>query len=274
MSGQNKSKNVTFKTIFQRNSNKLYLTGLNRPISKDEFLSKIEKIPFFTNLIRVETFVRDRKLSTLVAKTKTLPVFISFFAQDTLFIFNFQKRANKVQEGNSVRPDGQSFKFEMNNLSEEDTLADARKRISMALMLAHSADVDREYFKDSTLAMFGDVIGTRDFQVLSTTVLEGEQNALPGQESYEWRLLAKDYMRFRQLGATERNNNQWIMLKLESPRESRLLKTILEKENSSAYDCLAIYKHADQSFDWLPCKIISRRLRKEMAALKEVSFNS
>ena len=61
----------------------------------------------------------------------------------------------------------------MNNLSEEDTLADARKRVSMALMLAHSADVDRLYFKDTSLAMFGDVIGTRDFQVLSATTQDG-----------------------------------------------------------------------------------------------------
>lgn len=111
----------------------------------------------------METFVRDRKLSTLKPKKKTLPVFISFFAQDTLFVFNFTKRANKVQEGNAVRPDTEAFKFEMNNLSEEDTLSDARKRISMALMLAHSADTRREYFKDTSLAMFGDVIGTRDF---------------------------------------------------------------------------------------------------------------
>ena len=206
-------------------------------------------------------------------KTKTLPVYISFFAQGTLFIFNFQKRSNKVQEGNSVRPDGQSFRFEMNNLSEEDTLADARKRISMALMLAHSADVDREYFKDTSLAMFGDVIGTRDFQVLSTTLEDGE-DPLPGEASYEWRLLANDYMRFHQLGAKERNNNRWIMLKLESPRESRLYRALVEKEKEHAYDCLAIYKHSDQSFDWLPCKIISRRLRKELAQLKEVSFNS
>ena len=55
----------------------------------------------------------------------------------------------------------------MNNLCEEDTLADARKRISMALMLAHGADVDHQFFKDTSLDMFGDVIGTRDFQVLS-----------------------------------------------------------------------------------------------------------
>lgn len=54
------SAQVSFKSIFERNTNKLNLSGLNRPISKEEFLAKIEKIPFFTNLIRVETFVRDR----------------------------------------------------------------------------------------------------------------------------------------------------------------------------------------------------------------------
>lgn len=136
---------------------------MDRPISKEEFMSKVDKIPFFTNLIRVETFVCDRHTRTFTAKTKTLPVFITFFAMGILFIFNFQKRANKVQEGNIVIPEHESLRFEMNNLCEEDTLADARKRISMALMLAHSADVQRRFFKDSSLAMFGDVIGTRDF---------------------------------------------------------------------------------------------------------------
>lgn len=81
--------------------------------------------------------------------------------------------------------------------------------------------------------------------------------------------------RFSQLGQSERNGNQWIMLKLESPRESRLFRSILEKESSSAYDCLAIYKHADMSFDWLPCKIVHRRLKKELAQLmkQNISFN-
>ena len=121
--------------------------------------------------------------------------------------------------------------------------------------------------------MFGDVIGTRDFQVLSR--VHGEDELVQaGQESYQWRLLSNDYMRFSALGARERNNNQWIMLKLESPRESRLFRALVEKDKEQAYDCLAIYKYSDQSFDWLPCKIISRRLRQELAQLKEVSFNS
>ena len=132
---------ISFQKVFKRFNNKLVLSGLDRPISKGEFISKIENIPFFTNLIRVETFVRDHDAGRLCPKTKLLPVNITFFAMNALFIFNFQKRANKVQEGNSVRPDGESIRFDMNNLSEEDTLADARKRIEMALMLAHSADI-------------------------------------------------------------------------------------------------------------------------------------
>ena len=67
---------------------------------------------------------------------------------------------------------------------------------------------------------------------------------IPQNSLYQWRLLSNDYIRFQQLGATERNNNN-IILKLESPRESRLLTTQIEKELPSAYDCLAIYKHSD-----------------------------
>ena len=52
-------------TYFKRNSNRAFLIGMTRPITKDEFLSKMELIPLFTNLIRVETFYRDRKESTL-----------------------------------------------------------------------------------------------------------------------------------------------------------------------------------------------------------------
>ena len=43
---------------------------MNKPISKDQFLDKIEQIPFFTNMIRVETFVRDRETTNLQAKKK------------------------------------------------------------------------------------------------------------------------------------------------------------------------------------------------------------
>ena len=53
---------------------------MEKPITKHEFLSKCENIPFFTTLIRVETFLRDKNLNTLKPKTKFLPVNITFFA--------------------------------------------------------------------------------------------------------------------------------------------------------------------------------------------------
>ena len=178
-----------------------------------------------------------------------------------------------MQEGNSVRPDGESIRFDMNNLSEEDTLADARKSIEMALMLAHSADIGGQYFKDTSLQMFLDVIGSRDFQVL-TSVAANESEAINPPQTYEWRLLANDYHRFSNLGLNERYNNAGIMLKLESPTEGRMIEGQTQREKASTYDCLAIFRHADQSNDWLPCKIVSRRLRAELANLRNVSFNA
>ena len=80
VSDQFQDKSCGFDEIFTRNNNKLFLSGMDRPITKHEFLSKSENIPFFTNLIRVETFLRDKNLNTLKPKTKTLPVNITFFA--------------------------------------------------------------------------------------------------------------------------------------------------------------------------------------------------
>lgn len=153
---------VSFKSIMERDCNKLFLSGMTRPISKQEFLEKIEHIPFFTNLIRVETFVRDRQLSTLRPKTPTLPVFISFYAANSVFVFNFENRRKRVIEGHAVTLDGSSFRFEMNALCEQDTLSDARNRISMAMIVAHGSMATSKHFKDTSLAMFGDVIGSRD----------------------------------------------------------------------------------------------------------------
>lgn len=62
-----------------RNSNKLFLSGLTRPISKAEFMEKCEEIPLLANLIRVETFYRDSMTQTLNQKTKIgMPVNVLF----------------------------------------------------------------------------------------------------------------------------------------------------------------------------------------------------
>ncbi len=43
----------------KRGTNKLYLTGKTRGISKAEFMSKSTEIPFLHDLMRTETFFRD-----------------------------------------------------------------------------------------------------------------------------------------------------------------------------------------------------------------------
>lgn len=78
---------------------------MTRPITKDEFLSKMESIPLFTNLIRVETFYRDRKESTLRQKKRIrLPVFVTFSVSNLLFTFKFESRNIPVIEGRDIQP--------------------------------------------------------------------------------------------------------------------------------------------------------------------------
>ena len=91
-------------TYFQRNSNRVFLMGMTRPITKEEFLDKMEQIPLFTNLIRVETFYRDRKESTLREKQRIrLPVFVTFSIANLLFTFKFENRTIPVLEGRDIQ---------------------------------------------------------------------------------------------------------------------------------------------------------------------------
>jgi hypothetical protein len=78
--------------------------GMTRPITKEEFISKMEQIPLFTNLIRVETFFRDRKESTLREKKRlNVPVFVTFSTANLLFTFKFENRRIPVIEGRDLQ---------------------------------------------------------------------------------------------------------------------------------------------------------------------------
>lgn len=54
----------------KRNINKLFLQGRSSGISKHEFMQKTESIPFLHDLVRVETFFRDRVQNSLRKKKK------------------------------------------------------------------------------------------------------------------------------------------------------------------------------------------------------------
>ena len=54
-------------------------------------------------MIRVETFYRDRKESTLCEKRKIrIPVFVTFSVNNLLFIFKFESRNIPVLEGRDI----------------------------------------------------------------------------------------------------------------------------------------------------------------------------
>lgn len=72
----NGSKN-DIETYFRRNSDRLFLNGVTRPITKKKFLDKIEQIPMFANLLRVETFFRDRGLEMKKRAGLSIPLAVS-----------------------------------------------------------------------------------------------------------------------------------------------------------------------------------------------------
>ena len=77
----------------KRNINKLYLQGRSSGISKAEFMQKTAHIPFLHDLVRVETFYRDRVQSTLAKKQKlNKELIVILYAFENLFVFRFSTR--------------------------------------------------------------------------------------------------------------------------------------------------------------------------------------
>ena len=112
----------------ERASNKVCLKSINRAISRQEFVEKMENIPLMTNLIRVETFFKDK--SALDRKTRINELtFVTFTTKNLQFVFKFNSQGrNQVHEGTAYRLEaGDSVvTFEMNGLYEQETLADVR----------------------------------------------------------------------------------------------------------------------------------------------------
>ena len=128
-------------TYFERNSNRIHMLGMTHPIKKSTFLEKIERLPLFTNLIRVETFYRDMKENELrQKKIIKIPVYCVLSISKVLFLFRFAPRKKPLTEGMSMRPQlsKKSVTIEMNALYEEDVLTDIRSRMIDALLMAEN----------------------------------------------------------------------------------------------------------------------------------------
>lgn len=128
-------------SYFKKNSNRVFLTGMTAPITKEVFFEKMDQIPLFTNLIRVETFYRDRIKENSLREKQPIrtPVFCTCSISNLLFLFKFVYRKREfIDEGFDIKPDVKTgvVIFEMNGLKEEDVLADVRVRIIDALLVA------------------------------------------------------------------------------------------------------------------------------------------
>ena len=107
----------------------------------------------------------------------------------------------------------------MNELHEEDILSDVRDRIADALITAQSQfRYWRESLVDANIVL-SDVIGSRNFFVLSKDNPEGQLGLM------HWKLLVSDYTRLHSLEENERGEGT-ILLKLDSSREARILELV------------------------------------------------
>ena len=155
----------------------------------------------------------------------------------------------------------------MNEIHEEDVLSDVRNRIADALITAQS---QFKYWKESLVdanIVLGDVIGSRNFFVLSKDNPEEQMGLM------HWKLLASDYTRMHSLGEAERDEGT-ILLKLDSSREARILEQVQLRDHHSVFDCLSLYKHPDQSYEWRKCRIVRRELKPSYDQVKNATFDS
>lgn len=272
-----------------RASNKLSLGSTNVTISKQNFLEKIEEIPLFSNLIRVETFFQDRK-QALIQKSmmQDINLNVTFTTGSTQFSFKF----NRNQLGDALQAisdsnvdvyeysTGMIVSVELARLYFEDTIIDVKEKIYETLIQiaqvgkqmedAKKAGGDNNQFRNHQKAFkiykeyqelmrknkgkdfINEVIGTRDFFVLSQDL-----SGMNTQGQTQWNLIQNQFQRISSFDQ-DVNFDSTILLKLGSPRMRLIMNLINMRDDDSSFECRSIYKHADMSYEWRKCRIIRR----------------
>ena len=154
----------------------------------------------------------------------------------------------------------------MNELHEEDVLTDIRSRMIDALLMAENVVRDNEWLKllQSANIEMVDVMGSRIFSVL----YKNEENFL------QWQLKPNDYTRLEQFGKNYRSTGNCMLLKLEYPQKGVIGKNLRLEESQIAYDCLSLYKHPDKSQEWRKCRVVRRKQKESIQAVKDAPFDS
>ena len=125
-----KSAKNDIETYFKRNSNRLFLNGVAKPIKKKKFLDKTELIPMFANLLRVETFFRDRQMNMKRRAGFDLPVVVSCVFESYQVRFEFVLNAlEDYEEGSKLKTSNllpYTYVVQMQPLYSSCLLADIR----------------------------------------------------------------------------------------------------------------------------------------------------
>lgn len=130
------------ESYFERNSCRLFLNGTDRPISKSEFFDKIESIPMFANLLRVETFFQDRQHEMVKRTGLSVPLVVTCLQSACQLRFEFSSNIlEDYEEGSKFETSYQpnlTYTIKMHNLYASSLLGDIRQRIISALRVLKS----------------------------------------------------------------------------------------------------------------------------------------
>jgi hypothetical protein len=114
---------------------------LNKPITKEQFFKRVAEVPMVTDLLRAETFFKDRGYnSSKVQQKLELPLVVSYHGADFCLTFKFNPRpVSDYIEGQEItRNASHNYSVEMRSISLENIFADVKQRILAAVKILMS----------------------------------------------------------------------------------------------------------------------------------------
>lgn len=227
-------------------------------------------MPFVFDLMRAETFWQDRKqalnqtsdsymyadgvCSSLVKKKlfgSRVKIFVSYL--EKLFVFEFHHTKTKVEEPVKHTV----YKITMPQLHMEDIIND---------------------FKDIIIDKLTSLFGNTDMRLddsfingLAQMVMVVRKVQPNNENRNEWSWHpCRDFDRLEKFSDDEVWDKEVCFKLVPKTVETKEVWDEKPKNLSDGYNCFALYRHSDLSFQWRLCKIVGKHVRKEfkgMAAL-------
>jgi len=147
------------------------------------------------------------------------------------------------------------FELKMRMINGLRSVIERRSNVKDAL--AFSRDLHGEHHN------WSEILNKRSFKVLSCN-----------NDKMSWKEIKNNFYRVSCLKSNERIMNTFLTLKLDDSHTQDSIKGFssyniadsiqLQVDTNKSLDCWSIYKHSDNSREWLPCKIVGRKLKEEI----------